>query len=209
MKRLAFKFIIGICIVITIAGICILARKPLLRLVSDQLIQEDTLISCDRIVVLSGYAEERAPEAARLLSLRKSASIVVTGAVTPRIFREMGIQLTEADLSAYVLKKSGVDSGRIEFLRKGTSTWEECKALADYANQHDYKSVILVSSLFHTQRMQWVANRTLRKNGIQVIIRGAPPIAFNKDEWWESEDGLLFVVNEYLKLLYYLYKYSD
>jgi len=209
MKRIfyAFSFIL-VSISITVS-IVFIAREPLLRCLSKQLIQEDTLVACELIVVLSGHAEERAPEAARLLNEQKGPRILVTGSITPRIFKELNINITEADLTAKVLKRVGVDSSKIEILRAGTSTWEECNALNDYAHKQKIQSILLVSSLFHTRRMQWVVNRTLRKNGIRVVIHGAPPLAFRWDEWWNSEEGLLFVVNEYLKLLYYSYRYSE
>jgi hypothetical protein len=36
---------------------------------------------------------------------------------------------------------------------------------------------------------------------------GANASDYREDRWWQSEGGLLFVVNEYLKLAYYLVTY--
>lgn len=209
MKNFLRYFLILTCVSTGILMFMFWMRKPILRLISNQLVREDSIATCDQIVVLSGHAEERGPEAAQLFIKQKGPGILATGGITPRIFREMNINLSEADLTVQVIQRAGVDSDKIKVLRAGTSTWEECDTLGDFATQQKWKSIILVSSLFHTRRMQWVADRTLRKKGIIVYIHGAPPLGFSKDKWWESEEGLLFVVNEYLKLLYYSYTYSD
>jgi hypothetical protein len=35
----------------------------------------------------------------------------------------------------------------------------------------------------------------------------ANSLVYDSDSWWTSEEGLLMVNNEYVKLLYYLVKY--
>jgi uncharacterized SAM-binding protein YcdF (DUF218 family) len=89
----------------------------------------------------------------------------------------------------------------------GTSTWEEAELVAGYCEREGYKVVLVVTSQFHTRRTRQVFRQALRAVGVDVTVIGAPPSEYSTDAWWESEKGLLFVYDEYIKLIYYWLKY--
>jgi len=76
-----------------------------------------------------------------------------------------------------------------------------------YCIDHDIKKTIILSSKFHTLRVRKVFEPVLEKNGIEVIIRGAPSTKYSEHNWWKKEAGLIMVNNEYVKLVYYFFKY--
>ena len=45
------------------------------------------------------------------------------------------------------------------------------------------------------------------QKGIQVSIKGAASSSYSENEWWKSENGLIALNNEYIKLIYYFMKY--
>jgi hypothetical protein len=46
-----------------------------------------------------------------------------------------------------------------------------------------------------------------RRAGIQLILTGAQDTGYHPGNWWQREDGLIFVNNEIIKLLYYFLKH--
>jgi hypothetical protein len=40
-----------------------------------------------------------------------------------------------------------------------------------------------------------------------VLLHGAPASSFQESSWWTSEEGLIMLNNEYVKLAYYHIKY--
>ena len=88
-----------------------------------------------------------------------------------------------------------------------TSTFDEAAALRIYIESHEIKSVILLTSLFHTRRARWVFEKELNGLPVRLEVAGAPHIGFNAGNWWTSEDGLIYVNNETIKLFFYWFKY--
>ena len=44
-------------------------------------------------------------------------------------------------------------------------------------------------------------------SGVEMVLRGVQDGGFERDNWWSSEPGLIFVNNEYIKMAYYWLKY--
>lgn len=182
-------------------------RHPLLRGIGHFLIVEDPVAHADAIYVLGGSAVDRGKEAARLYRQGLSDKVVCTGSTVPTDLEAMGIDRTESDCAARVVEADGVPADRVVSLHRGTSTLEEAIALLDQARTDGADTVIIVSDHFHTRRIQYVFHDRFREAGITVLVHGAPSRYFDTDAWWRTEEGLLMVYNEYLKLVYYHIKY--
>jgi hypothetical protein len=62
----------------------------------------------------------------------------------------------------------------------------------------------------HTRRIRWVLGQLDRRQGdhrVRFLLQGASDHSYEEARWWEYEKGLIFVNNEYLKLLYYIWRY--
>jgi hypothetical protein len=69
------------------------------------------------------------------------------------------------------------------------------------------KSIVIVSSLFHTARVHGVYRKEFRNSDIRIYIRGAHSVHYDEDEWWKTEEGLIAFQNEMIKSIYYFFKY--
>ena len=92
-------------------------------------------------------------------------------------------------------------------LEIGTSTKEESEAIANYCAENTLKRVILISDKFHTRRIRRVFEPLFDELETELIIHGTGSTRYDEAEWWKKEEGLIMVNNEYVKLLYYEFKY--
>lgn len=177
------------------------------RQAAQVLVAEDPLCHADALFVLAGGEVDRGREAAHILNAGHVPVAVCTGELEHRFLREMGIRLNEAQMTRHVMLNHGADSTRIHLLPIGTSTFEECNAILAHCQTQGWDSVIVVSSRLHTARIASVIKPLALAQNVYVCIRGAEDTRFDENEWYRNEDGLLFVNNEYIKRLYYWYRY--
>lgn len=187
--------------------ILFLLRYPLMRAAGNFLIKEDPVSHCEVMFVLSGNSWDRGKEAARLMEQNAADQVICTGVEINFALQTMGIHLNNADLTRKIMLDHGADSSRIATLPLGTSTWEEYEAILAYCQERNLQKVMVLSSKFHTRRIYRVFQPAFEDAGIELLIRGASESGFEEDRWWESEAGLIFLNNEYVKLLYYAVKY--
>lgn len=201
------KWLIRLGVLIGIALVLFLFRYPILRGMGNYLIYEDRLEQADAIFVLSGNSLDRGKEAARIYHQGIAPVLVCTGGVASRDLGVMGIEMKHSVLTQHVLLNEGVDSAAIQLINEGESTHEEKEAIVKYCRDKGWRKIVVVSSKFHTRRIHKSFRKTLETAGITLILRGAPDSGFDEKEWWKYEDGLIFLNNEYIKILYYALKY--
>lgn len=182
-------------------------RTPLLRGLGGFLVANDEPCPVDAVYVLGGSARFRGEEAARVYQAGWGKVFRFTGEPVPHALKVEGILRTEAQQTRAVAVRNGVPDSLALAVDKGTSTWEESVFILEDARANGYDTVMIVSSRFHLRRIDHVFRSRFREHGITVVLRGAPNGEFNEERWWHSEEGLLFVNNEYVKLVYYLLKY--
>ena len=207
MKISGHKVLVYFSVLMVLFLLGFLFRHTILLGVAQLLIKEDTPSKVDAIFVLAGAPEERAPKAAELFHQGYSQTVVATGERVPPLLEVLDTVLTEAQLTGQALLNEGVDSSAIKLIQLGTSTFQESDLILGYSEQNNYKRIMLVSSKFHTSRMQRVFRKKFEAQGINLFIVGAEPQRYEISNWWNSEEALIFVNNEYLKHLYYLWKY--
>lgn len=202
LRRLTRVLIVGILLL----AVIYLARVPILRGIGNLLIVEDTTQPVDAAFILSGSVMERSREAMEVYKLDTDL-LICMGETISADLEAYGAIRTDAELAQQALLNMGADSADIRVLKRGTSTYEESEEILGYSVAEDFKRIMIISSKFHTRRIQSVFRKKFREKGVEVIIRGADPIDYETDTWWLEESGMIFVTNEYLKLLYYAYKY--
>jgi len=186
-----------------------LLRAPLLRGIGQWLIKEDNLQQVDATFVLSGAAEERCTLAADLYQRGFTPLLIPTGEGINPTLEAMNMPMMDAEVGRQALLRMGVDSSAIRVLKRGTSTFEESEEILGYSLREEFRRIMIISSKFHTRRIQGVFKDKYHDEGIEVVVRGADPLpdTYEIDQWWKSESGLIFVNNEYMKLLYYALKH--
>lgn len=174
------------------------------------LIVRAPLEHADAIVVLSGSAtlSERVQHAARLYAERRGQKILLT---TDNLqggwSRAEQRNLYFYEIATRQLTRLGVPTENIEVVTPPvTSTWDEATVLRDYAKTHNLRSILIVTSSYHSRRALFTFRKFFAGTDTQV---GIDPVETGIQTprpatWWFHILGWELVLVEYLKLIYYL-----
>jgi uncharacterized SAM-binding protein YcdF (DUF218 family) len=178
-----------------------------LRFLGEFLWIREPLEAADIIYVLGGDYERRIPHAARLYK-RGLAPRIVIPREDERIFWD---RENFSDISRRMLVDAGVPESAIFDWKVGhgvATTIDEARALRLYVDTvSGVRSVIIVTSAYHTRRARYAARRSLG-GGVQVQVDGEEYKEWRMREWWRHPAGYGLVRQEYLKLVYYWFRYS-
>jgi len=173
-----------------------LARHPLMRLAARELIVEDTLEKADAIVILSGdnFHADRATRAAELYRQGLAPVVVASGV---RLRPYAGI----AELMTRDLVERGVPKERIvPFAQDADSTREEATALRTFLAGRGWKSVIVVTSNYHTRRARLIIRKTFPSD-VKVEMASARDGDFDPATWYEHPRAVKRFTREVAGLL--------
>lgn len=158
--------------------------------------------------VLGGNAFERGKGATLLAQEFPMSRFICTGGGdTLTQFKALGLYYTSAQLTRKCMIENGTDSMRLNILGEATSTFEESEEILTYCTNNNLKEISVVSSDFHLKRMSLVFGDKFQEKGIQVHFFGTETKDFKAQSWWTFEEGLITTFNEYIKLVYYVFKY--
>jgi hypothetical protein len=85
--------------------------------------------------------------------------------------------------------------------RAVAGTEAEGEALPGWCDQHQFRSVVVVSTPDHSRRLRRVLDRSMKGHGTRVTVRPVRHSAFDPDRWWETRDGIRTEIIELQKLL--------
>jgi len=167
----------------------------------------------DAVVLLSGSAvqAERVDHAAALLRGQRAPLVIITDDGTRGGWsRRRQARIMMVDRAADALVAAGVDQSRIVRLPGVVrSTYDEALALQAYLRSSPLKSVLVVTSGYHSRRALWTFRRVLDGSDVRVEVEPVPPGIQSPlpDRWWLSRRGWLSVGLEWVKFGYYLLRY--
>jgi hypothetical protein len=85
--------------------------------------------------------------------------------------------------------------------RADAGTQGEADVLPGWCDQHQFRSVVVVTTADHSRRLRRVLRRAMRGHPTRVTVRPAPHSEFDPDRWWESRGGIRTEIIELQKLL--------
>jgi uncharacterized SAM-binding protein YcdF (DUF218 family) len=173
--------LLSLLAVILVLTVLYLARHPIFRLVGEGWVIEDTLERSDAILVLSddNFYADRATRASQVYRQGLAPIVIASGR---RLRPYAGI----AELIEHDLIERGVPKDRIlRVVHDADNTREEAVTLAQVARQKKWRSVIVVTSNFHTRRARYIFSHLFPKD-IKVRITGARDGDFDPERWWEK-----------------------
>lgn len=184
--------------------------QPALTGLGNFLIEvDDPLHKADLLFVLNGDYDTRPFYTMELYRQGLAPRVVIAQAEdSPAV--ELGVVENSTQIAVQIMSHEGLPPEALLILNKEspvTSTFDEARALKNYVQANQVGSVILVTSAFHTRRARWILEKELQGVEVELQVAGAPHSGFNARNWWRTEDGLVFVNNEYIKLLFYWLKY--
>ena len=163
------------------------------------LVAEDGPAAADAIVILGGEAGgfSRTQHGVALYDAGYAPRVVFSGG---RMV-DFGVACSSAQISLEAAQGLGLPAAAVVVAPEAQSTYDEALNLAALAAEEGWGSLLVVSDPFHTRR----AGRTFRAllPGVEVRMCAAPNPFQDPARWWATEQGLVIVPNEYLKLLFY------
>lgn len=166
----------------------------------------------DALVVLSGSAAyaERTAAAARLFREGRAPLVLLTDDGVQGGWSEAEQRNPRfVELAAMELRRGGVPG---EFIRvldaRPTNTHDEAEAVRAYAAGRGLRSLLVVTSPYHSRRALWTWRRVFRGSGVEVGLEPAEAArAPGAWSWWLSAAGWRDVGGEYVKTAYYAVRY--
>jgi uncharacterized SAM-binding protein YcdF (DUF218 family) len=177
--------LISLLFVIVLCAVLYFARGPILRFAGETWVVEDPLDRADAIIVLSddNFYADRATHAADLYRHGMAPIVVTSGR---RLRPYAGI----AELMEHDLIERGVPKDKIvRISHNAENTREEAQALAQQALERKWRSVIVVTSNYHTRRARYIFLHVFPAQ-TQVRVSGAQDGDFDPQHWWQSRKSL-------------------
>ena len=153
--------------------------KPFLLPLGSYLIKTDDPAKCDCLFVLAGDSHgQRIMHAAELFRAGLAPKVFVSGP-------EGNYGFTEDELAIPFAKKNG--AGDVPFVgwpNKGKSTISEGRQVFDRLKEAGCRSVLVVTSDYHTRR----AGNILRRvwPGIDIKVAAASTVEYDVNTWWNN-----------------------
>jgi uncharacterized SAM-binding protein YcdF (DUF218 family) len=177
--------------------------------IADYLIINDRLQPAGVIFLLNSEFNTRPFRAAELFEQGLAPLVVIARSENTPVV-DLGLVPNDTDVSVGVLEKLGVPPEKIiilPFQGGVTSTFDEAAALRKYLEAHQVRKIILVTSAFHTRRARWIFDKTLEGLPVTLEMAAVPYADFDQTNWWKNETGLVDLNNEYIKLVFYFFRY--
>lgn len=181
--------------------------QPLLRYSASAIIVDSDPEKADAIVLLSGGEPGRAWGAADIYQQKLASYVVLTREPLSEDdieLQERGVELLNGFTSnVNILRGLGVPQNAILHVEPFVQdTFDELSRVRELAEQKHWKSLIIVTSTYHTRRARLVA-RYIFGPAIKFTVVGSKHSSFNRDKWWQSRSDVRTFLIEFEKLVAY------
>ena len=173
------------------------------------LVVSEPLASADALIVMAGapvYAD-RIQHAAGLFRSGRARRVLLTDDGLKRAWsRELQRNPTSMEQGLAALERAGVPRDRIEVLPGIVhGTIDEARAVKRYVSDSGARSLVVVTSWYHSRRALWTLRHELRDDGVIVGSDPTPltPTSPRPGDWWTRRTGWRTVGGEFVKLPYY------
>ena len=168
--------------------------------------------SADALMVLSGSSSylERTQKAAELYRQGRAPLVLLTNDYT-RGGWSQALQTNPyfVDRALEELTKNGVPVERIRIVPGvAESTQSEAVIVKDYATAQGFRSVLIITSPFHSRRALRTFRTSFANTNIIIGLDSTSRSETSAALWWLSPSGWRDVAGEYIKLVYYWLKYG-
>ncbi len=163
----------------------------------------------DYVIPLPGGNDTRPFAAAALVraKLAKRVAIVVNQ-MTPNVRDQIVLPMHQVSKQVLILR--GVPQDDVLML-SGTSdsTFSDIQIIGGLFRQEPSATIAIVTSAAHTRRVRWTVNQLLPQFRQQVCLIATYNDLYDERIWWQDQGGLHEILSEYLKLVFYVLRYSS
>jgi uncharacterized SAM-binding protein YcdF (DUF218 family) len=167
------------------------ARRPLLRFAGESWVVEDPLEQSDAILILNddNFFADRATRASELFRQKLAPVVVASGR---RLRPSAGL----SELMDHDLVERGIPKDRIiRFPHDADNTREEAEALRTLVVERNWRSVIVVTSNYHTRRARYIFQHVFPPS-VRVSVASARDGSFEVEHWWENRKSFKSFTHE-------------
>jgi len=195
---------VNLVVLLVVAALCALVyfvRHPIMRYGAEAWVVDEPAAHADALVVLSddNFYADRATHATELYRQGIAGIVVASGR---RLRPNAGL----SELMAHDLVERGVPKEKIvRFAHDADSTREEAVALAHFVEEHKWKSVVVVTSNYHTRRARYIFRKVFPA-GIAVSVASARDGDFDPQRWWEKRKSTKLLAREMVGMLLALWE---
>ena len=200
-RRKFIRTMVGI-----VAIYLILFQSPLMWWLAEPLHMAASPRPADAVVVLAGGGGESGKAGGGYQERVKQAVELYRGGYAPHIIVSSGyaFALQEAQVIKELAVAEGVPETAILLETKATNTRENVTFVGQILAQHQWRSILLVSSPYHMRRVVW----TFRKLAPSVVVVPTPVIS---SQFYAHTRGVTLgqiggILHEYLGILYYWWR---
>jgi uncharacterized SAM-binding protein YcdF (DUF218 family) len=196
--------LVNLVVLLFVAALCALlyfARHPIMRYGAESWVVDEPAPHADAIVVLGddNFYADRATHAAELYRQGVAGIVAASGR---RLRPNAGL----SELMEHDLVERGVPKEKIVRLaHDADSTSEEALALAHFAEERKWKSVVVVTSNYHTRRARYIFQKVFPA-GIAVSVASARDGDFDPQRWWEKRKSTKLFAREMMGMLLALWE---
>lgn len=205
-KRYNRLAILGVIIVLL--SFPVITYRYWLPEVAEYLIVQDELSPADVIVVISGDGS-RYQYGVKLFN-EGYAKYILFNYNKEDVFNVVGVRFNpEAEIKNLAIL-NGIPIDRILTDGRCSSTYEDMLYTKENIIKKQFKSAIIVSNNFHMRRVLLTFKKVFKDNDLKVMFVPVPMEmdGINPDGWWTREYDLIKVFDEYVKLMFYYFKYG-
>jgi uncharacterized SAM-binding protein YcdF (DUF218 family) len=190
------KRTVALAAFLSAAGLTVGFHRTLLTAAGDWLIVSDPLQKTDAAIVLSGEESEG-------LRVRGGVDLYKAGWVRKLVLSgtRSSFGRYETDYSSALAISLGVPKDDMLIVtHRMRNTYDEAKVLLPVLEERGLRSVIVVTSNYHTRRARMLFREAI---GDRVQVRVYPVHSewFAPDAWWQSREGLKTFLLESTKIV--------
>jgi len=173
------------------------------------LIYEQSPQKADLIVVLNGRDTERSLASVDLYNQGYANLIIMARLVkqpgSEEFWKRVGNNFNEKIFFQKAIEAMGIPEYAFKLIGNGVaSTYDEAMSTKDYLQKNGHKSILLVTSKWHSKRAYLAFRSVLKNDGIKIVIQPSKYDAFRPDAWWKNRNDAELVFDEYVRLIYYI-----
>jgi uncharacterized SAM-binding protein YcdF (DUF218 family) len=187
---LVLLFVVALCAVVYFA------RHPIMRYAAESWVVNEPAAHADAIMLLGddNFYADRATRATELFRQGVAPEIVASGR---RLRPNAGIsELLEHDLIERGVPKEHI----LRFAHDADGTREEAVALEKLVEDHKWKTIVVVTSNYHTRRVRYIFQGVFPPS-VAVTVASAHDGDFEPDRWWEKRKSIKLFARELLGMV--------
>ena len=201
---------IVILVVLIFAIVLVVSYEYFLRQMGHFLVFEQKPQKADVIVVLNGRDTERCLAAVDLYNKGYANLIILAhGPKQPgcdEFWKRVGKNFNSKIFFQRAIEAMGIPENAFKLIGDGvTSTYDEAKATRKFLRENRYKSILLVTSKWHSKRAYLTFKSAFSDDHeTKIITYPSEYDNFDPDRWWKKEVDAEVVFGEYVRLIYYI-----